>query len=294
MSEAVREDARAGFEVCPSGAALGAEIRGLDVRNLDDARFAALRAAWLDHKVLLIRDQQLSDDDLVRFASRFGPLDRAPASEYDDAGSQAGSRPEVWVISNVVENGRPIGALGADEAEWHTDMSYVPAPPMASVLYALEVPPAGGDTSFANMEAALAALHADLRQPIEGRMANHDSSYTSVGRLRKGAVPVRDVTKAPGARHPIIRTHPETGRQALYLGRRRNGWIVDMDVAESEALLDRLWAHCADPRFVWTHKWRPGDLLVWDNRCTNHRREAFDPASRRVMHRCQIKGDVPR
>lgn len=282
------------FEVVPTGAAVGAEIRGLDVRALDDATFSALRQAWLEHKVLLFRGQDLTDDDLVTFAGRFGALDLAPASATDDVGAQEKSRPEVWIISNVVEEGKPIGALGSDEAEWHTDMSYVDEPPMASVLYSLEIPPAGGDTSFANMELALAELPDDLRARIEGRIANHDSSYTSVGELRKGAAPVTDVTKAPGARHPVIRTHPETGVPSLYLGRRRNGWIVDMDVADNEALLDVVWAHCADPRFAWTHQWRTGDLLIWDNRSLNHRRDAFDPASRRVMHRCQIKGDVPR
>jgi taurine dioxygenase len=282
------------FEVVPTGAAVGAEIRGLDVRGLDDATFSALRQAWLQHKVLLFRGQDLTDDDLVGFAARFGALDLAPASATDDVGAQEKSRPEVWIISNVVEEGKPIGALGSDEAEWHTDMSYVAEPPMASVLYSLEIPPAGGDTSFANMELALAELPENLRAQIDGRIANHDSSYTSVGELRKGATPVTDVTQAPGARHPVIRTHPETGKQSLYLGRRRNGWIVDMDIAENDALLDALWAHCADPRFAWTHQWRTGDLLIWDNRSLNHRRDAFDAASRRVMHRCQIKGDVPR
>jgi len=192
------------------------------------------------------------------------------------------------------QDGKPIGSLGAGEAVWHTDMSYVDEPPMASVLYSLEIPPSGGDTSFANMVAALEALPDDLRAKIDGRIANHDSSYTSVGELRVGADPVTDVTKAPGARHPVIRTHPESGEKALYLGRRRNGWIVDMDGHENEALLDELWAHCADPRFAWTHQWRTGDLLIWDNRSLNHKREAFDPMSRRVMHRCQIKGDTPR
>lgn len=282
------------FEVVPTGAAVGAEIRGLDVRALDDATFAALRQEWLTHKVLLFRGQDLSDDDLVAFAGRFGALDLAPASATDDVGSQEKSRPDVWIISNVVEEGKPIGALGSDEAEWHTDMSYVDEPPMASVLFSLEIPPSGGDTSFANMEAALEALPDGTRAQLEGRIANHDSSYTSVGELRKGAEPVTDVTKAPGARHPVIRTHPESGEKSLYLGRRRNGWVVDMPTQESEDLLDELWAHCADDRFSWTHQWKTGDLLIWDNRSLNHKREAFDPKSRRVMHRCQIKGDTPR
>ena len=172
-------------------------------------------------------------------------------------------------------------------------MSYVDEPPMASCLYSVEIPSSGGDTSFANMYKALEALPADLREAIEGRSCNHDSSTTSVGELRAGADAVIDVTKAPGAKHPIIRTHPVTDGKSLYLGRRLNAYIDGLPLAESEALLDRLWAHCAKPEFAWTHQWRLGDLLIWDNRCAIHRRDAFDGSQRRVMHRTQIKGQQP-
>lgn len=283
------------IEVIPTGAALGAEVRGLDLsKPLTDAEFEAVQQAWYDHVVLLFRGQKITDDDLIRFSDRFGELDIAPASATDMAGGQALSRPEIWIISNVVENGRPIGALGDKEAEWHTDMSYVAEPPMASVLYSLEIPDAGGDTSFANMYKALEELPDDLRAAIEGRMCNHDSSTTSVGELRAGAGAVTDVRTAPGAKHPIIRTHPATGGKSLYLGRRLNGYIEGYSVAESETLLDRLWAHCAKPEFSWTHQWKVGDLLIWDNRCAIHRRASFDGSQRRVMHRTQIKGRAPR
>ena len=189
-------------------------------------------------------------------------------------------------------DGKPIGALGDKEADWHTDMSYVDNPPIASALYALEVPPSGGDTSFANMYRACETLPAELRRAIEGRLANHDSSTTSVGETRIGAETVLDVRSAPGARHDMIRRHPETGGEALYLGRRRNAYVPGLELAQSEALLDALWAHCTDPAFAWTHQWRAGDLLIWDNRCTIHRRDSFDPASRRVMHRTQIRAQV--
>ncbi|MBX3447764.1 MAG: TauD/TfdA family dioxygenase [Parvibaculaceae bacterium] len=282
-------------EVIPTGAALGAEIRGLDLsKPLGDADFEAVQQAWYDHIVLLFRGQKVSDDDLIRFSRRFGELDIAPASATDMAGAQEKSRPEIWIISNVIENGKPIGALGDKEAEWHTDMSYVAEPPMASVLYSLEIPSAGGNTSFANMYKALEELPADLRAAIEGRNCNHDSSTTSVGELRAGAAAVVDVREAPGAMHPAIRTHPATGGKALYLGRRLNGWLESYSVEESEKLLDRLWAHCAKPEFSWTHRWAVGDLLIWDNRCAIHRRESFDGRERRVMHRTQIKGDAPR
>jgi taurine dioxygenase len=283
------------IEVIPTGAALGAEIRGLDMsKPLTGAEFEAVQQAWYDHIVLLFRGQKVTDDDLIAFSKHFGELDIAPASATDMAGSQAKSRPEIWIISNVVENGKPIGALGDKEAEWHTDMSYVAEPPMASVLHSREIPSTGGDTSFANMYKALEALPADLRAAVEGRMCNHDASTTSVGELRAGADAVLDVRVAPGAKHPIVVTHPVTGGKALYLGRRLNAYIEGYSVAESEALLDRLWAHCAKPEFSWTHKWKVGDLLIWDNRCAIHRRDGFDGSERRVMHRTQIKGRAPR
>jgi taurine dioxygenase len=209
------------------------------------------------------------------------------------AGSQEKSRPEIWIISNVVENGKPIGALGDKEAEWHTDMSYVAEPPMASVLHALEIPQKGGDTSFGNMYKALETLPDDLRREIENRVCNHDSSMTSVGELRAGAGAVVDVRHASGAKHPMIRTHPATGGKALYLGRRLNGYVPGLALRDSEDLLDALWTHCTKPEFIWTHQWRVGDLLIWDNRCAIHRRDAFNGAERRVMHRTQIKGDRP-
>tara|TARA_R110002110_G_scaffold3104_11_gene15945 strand:+ start:10961 stop:11818 length:858 start_codon:yes stop_codon:yes gene_type:complete len=283
------------IEIIPTGAALGAEVRGLDLsKPLSGDAFEAVRQAWYDHIVLLFRGQKISDDDLIRFSRHFGTLDIAPASATDMAGGQKKSRPEIWIISNVVENGKPIGALGDKEAEWHTDMSYVAEPPMASVLYSLEIPSSGGDTSFANMYMALEELPADLRAAVETRIVRHDASTTSTGELRAGAHAVADVRAAPGAKHPAIRTHPETGGKALYLGRRLNGYLEGYGVEESEVLLDRLWAHCAKPQFSWTHRWALGDLLIWDNRVAIHRRDSFAQSARRVMHRTQIKGDAPR
>jgi len=282
------------MQVIPTGAALGAEVRGVDLTQpLSAEEFDAIEQAWLDHSVLLFRDQKLSDEELIRFSQHFGALDIAPASATDMAGAQEKSRPEIWIISNVIENGKPIGALGDKEAEWHTDMSYVDEPPMASVLNAREIPRTGGDTSFGNMYKALETLPDELRREIEDRICNHDSSTTSVGELRAGAGEVVDVREAPGAKHPMIRTHPATGGKALYLGRRLNGYVQGMDLDASEALLDALWAHCTKPEFTWTHQWKVGDLLVWDNRCTIHRRDSFNGAERRVMHRTQIKGDRP-
>jgi taurine dioxygenase len=273
----------------------GFEVRGLDLgRPLAAENARHLRQAWCRGSLLVFRDQAMDEAALVRFSRIFGELEMPPASSTRRAGDGGiATQPEIWVISNVVENGKPIGALGYGEAEWHTDMSYIDTPPTASVLYGLEVPPAGADTWFASQHAAYEGLPAELKQRIGGRRANHDSSYTSAGELRSGAAPPAAADQAPGARHPIVRTHPETGRSALYLGRRRNGWIEGLGLAESEALLDRLWAECVRDEYLYVHKWRRGDLLVWDNRAVVHRRDAFDNAHRRVLLRTQVKGDRP-
>ena len=279
-----------GIEVIPTGNAPGAEIRGVDLgRELSGGDVERIRSAWLEHCVVFFRGQAMGDEDLVRFSRQIGDPELGPASEISRAGGSSAPRlPEVWVISNVVENGVPIGSLGSGEAEWHTDMSYVDQPPIASVLHAIEIPDVGADTSFANMYEALARLPADLRERIGGRFANHDSSYTSAGDLRVGADPVVDVTRAPGARHPVVLRHPESGRDALFLGRRTNGYVHGLPVEESEALLDSLWAECTRAELVYRHQWRVGDVLMWDNRCVIHRRDEFDPDSRRIMHRTQI------
>lgn len=278
------------MQIVPTRSALGAEVQGIDLaQELSEDDFQKVRSAWLDHGVIFFRDQAIGDEMLMRFSRRFGEPEPSPASERARAGSgSAPDFPEIWVISNVVENGKPIGSLGAGEAEWHTDMSYAARPPIASVLYALEIPATGGDTYFANMYDAFAGLPKDLREKIQGRQANQDSSYTSAGELRAGADPVVDVTHAPGARHPIVLPHPDTGRDALYLGRRTNGYICGLPLTESEALLDTLWAACTRAELVYRHRWRVGDLIMWDNRCVIHRRDSFDPVARRIMHRTQI------
>ena len=277
------------FEIVQQTAGLGAEIRGIDISApLDAAVVAGLRTAWLENLVLVFRGQSLSDDALVSFSRRFGELDRVPGWEpYSPDG-----HPEVLVVSNVKQAGTAIGVLGDGEAAWHTDMSYLADPPTASLLYSWEIPPDGGDTNFMNMYAALAAMPPELRGEIEHASLNHDSSEDSSGRLRDGFAPVSDVSQAPGACHPVIRVHPETGRQALFLGRRLNAYVLGMPVAESEELLDRIWQFCTQEQFVYRHRWKKGDLVMWDNRCTMHRRDPFDPASRRVMHRTQIKDPV--
>jgi taurine dioxygenase len=287
-SKAARDAAVDSIDVIPTGAALGAEVWGVDLTALDDRQFAALRRAWHQHQVILVRGQTLGDQDLVAFSRRFGDLDWAPVQETGRRFVEG--LPEIYIVSNVKLNGEPIGSLGAGEAVWHTDMSYLDTPPMASTLYALEVPPSGGNTSFCSMYAIYEALPAELKRRIAGLKIKHDGTYNSGGFLRQGVTATDDPRTSPGAVHPLVCTHPDTGCQMLYLGRRRNAYLVGLELAESEALLDELWRFVERPEFKWEHVWRVGDLVMWDNRCTMHRRDPFDDATRRIMHRTQIKG----
>jgi taurine dioxygenase len=288
-------------EVVPFAAGLGAEIRGVDLRHpLAVSDRDQMRLAWQRYLVLLIRDQTLTDEQHMAFTRSFGELeysaDALVEKNYGVAGG-SGARskapPEIAVISNIVENGKPIGGLGSGEAFWHTDSSFVEVPSAGSFLRAIELPPAGGATYFVNMYSALEALPAEVRERISGLRAVHSVTHSSSGKPRKGFETVTDVSKVPGAVHPLVRTHAETGRKCLFLGRRLNAYVVGLPVAESEALLDTLWAHTTQDKFTWRQDWRIGDLVMWDNRCTMHRRDAFDPTTRRLLHRTQIKGDRP-
>lgn len=277
----------ASLHVEPLPHALGACVTQVDLRHLDAPAFSAIRATWLEHLVIVIRDQQLTDDDLTTFSARFGVLDEVPIVSKGQAPRY---NKNISVISNLIENGVPIGGLGDDEVLWHSDTSYRNFPPSASVLQALEVPAQGGNTGFANMYLALETLPADLRAAIKGKAIKHDLRYTSGGQLRPGYTGKEDIRSTPGPSHAIVRRHPETGCNALYLGRRPHAYVSGLPLAESEALLDALWAHAGQPQASWHHQWKVGDILIWDNRCAMHRRDAFDPHSRRIMHRTQCKG----
>ena len=277
--------------VKPLNAAVGAEISGVNLSRLTDAEFTQIEQAWNRHGALLFRDQRITDDDLLTFSRRFGELDPPPNQEHGRQSPEG--YPDIYVVSNVLDDkGAPIGALGAGEAVWHTDMSYLQEPPDASMLYSLEVPPTGGDTWVLGMQAAWSTLPETLKAKVRGRRIKHDGTYNSGGYLRKGVTPTDDPHKAPGAWHPAVIAHPATGAPSLYLGRRRNSYVEGLSPAESEALLDALWAHIEGPELRYQHRWRIGDLLLWDNRSTMHRRDPFDNATRRVMHRTQIKGKV--
>lgn len=282
-----------GFRVRPSGAALAADIEELDLsRPLDPGTVAELRRAWMEHLVLRFRGQKLSLDDLERFSRYLGQLEKAPIT--GSGKPHLPERPYVAVMSNIVVDGKPIGGLGAGEAIWHTDMSYNEITPTGSVLYAVEIPAAGGNTNFANMVLAYERLPADLKRRVDaGLMCKHDASTNSAGERRAGFEGVDDPREVPGAVHPVARTHPETGRKALFLGRRRNAYLMGLPLDESEALLDELWKAATDPALVWSQQWRVGDLLIWDNRAVIHHRDAFDATDRRLLYRTQMVGERP-
>ena len=274
------------FKVTPLGT-LGAEIKGMELARAAARDIEEIKKAWYRHDVLVFRNQRLTDDDLLRFSRHFGALD-SPPNQGAGRKSPPGY-PEVYVVSNVLdEQGEPIGALGDGEAAWHTDMSYAPQPPDASMLYSLEIPAQGGDTSFCSMKAALAKMPAALIARIRNLDIKHDGTYDSGGYLRKGVTASKDPRRSVGTPHPAIIEHPMSGQPALYLGRRLNAYIMGLELAESERLLDEIWSYVETA--VYRHRWAVGDLVLWDNRTTMHRRDAFDPRARRIMHRTQIKG----
>jgi taurine dioxygenase len=265
-----------------------AEIQEIQLDRITDSEFEWLYAAWLQYGVLRIRNQDLDDEQLQAFSQRFGPLEEAPFGRMPEAEKAKIKNRFVTTLSNIKVDCKPIGGLGNDEATWHSDMTYSETPPPASLLLGIEIPDQGGDTHFADQRAALAALPAALRQRIESLSVKHNAAHTSVGKLRPGFEAFDDPRDAPGAIHPMIKTHNETGKPALYLGRREWAYIPGMTVEESDDLLDALWTYVAIKEITWTQQWQPFDLIIWDNRCVMHRRDGFDQNSRRYMRRCQV------
>lgn len=300
------------IRVTPLGGPLGAQVDAGDLRAITDEQYSEIRRAWLEHHVLRFRGLDFNDDDLVAFSRRFGDYQPSnpnphPAARDDLPGAEGVAKaaprirqaprdaryPQISVVSNIVDGGVALGTLGDGELVWHSDQSSFEAPPSATMLYSIEVPLGQGRTGFLNTHLAYESLPDDLRRRIEGRQLKHDDSYDSSGYLRPGHVPVTDVRVSPGRLHPIVCSHPETGRAALFLGRRPFAWIEGLSVDESEDLLNALWSHLDQERFVWRQEWLKGDLIIWDNRSTMHQREAFDPKARRLMHRVMIKGSRP-
>ena len=273
-----------GFAVRPLSGAIGAEITGVDLRNaIDDALAGRLLDAWHRHLVILLRGQELSEDDQVRFAERFGPPAKIHTSQF------VRSHPAVMLISNIREDGKPIGALPDGEMQFHTDQCHQEIPAKASMLYAIEVPSVGGNTLFANAYLAYETLPAEIKRRLDGRKALNAYDYDTAATVRRSEVP----EGAPSCWHPVVRTHPATGRKALYVNRLMTRRIEGLDPAESEDLLAFLFDHQEQPQFVYEHVWRPGDLLMWDNRCTLHARTDFSADERRLLRRVTILGEKP-
>ena len=292
------------LEVVPTGAALGAEIRGVDLAQpMSEEVKGALRDAWTEHLVLLFRDQEMTEEQHLDATRIFGEA-VVPAAKayYDKAGKEqtwAAKYAEITVVHNLDDDGNPVQqneSLGSGEVVWHNDNSYAEKPPAGSMLYGRRLPPSGGNTCFSNQYTAYETLPEDVKQKIEGKTAVHDASRNSAGTLRPGVKLPTKPSEVPGPHHPLVCTHPESGRKALYLGRRRaypSQYIDDMEEQESEALLDFLWEHACRDELVWAHVWRLGDVLLWDNRCTMHYREPHAGTHPRLMHRTQIAGAQP-
>ncbi len=264
------------MQVTPTGDALGAEISDLDLTNpLSDQDAEQVRQALLDHCVIFFRDQQITDHDQVRFTSHFGkPVEHVRKQRDREVR-------EIFIISNVKENGEPIGALGSDELDFHSDLSYMPQPGTISVMYAVEIPSVGGATTWCNCAVAYEALDESMKQRLQGLWAVHRH-------------PIPEQNPPEPATHPVVRSHPVTGGKSLYVSPHLTSHIVDMSENDSRELLQTLYQHQSQPQFVWSHDWQVSDLLIWDNRPTMHRREPFPDAERRIMKRTQVfNSEIP-
>jgi taurine dioxygenase len=277
-----------GLEIRPLTKHIGAELRGVDLRQpLDEATQKAIYKAWLDHLVIVFPDQKLEQEDLLRVSSYFGEIGalRRPPKFFPPGFNRL--LPNIMLISNIRENGEPIGALPDGEMMFHHDMIHAPIPHNGTFLYSVEIPTHGGNTLFASGYAAYDTLDPSLRDKLEGKTALHLYNY---GSTKKGD---GHGTKAFGeSKHPLFRTHEETKRKAIYVNRLMTTGIEGMSEEESQPLLDAVFDHAEKPEFVYEHVWSVGDLLLWDNRCSSHARTDFPADQRRLMLRTTIEGTV--
>jgi taurine dioxygenase len=286
MSVAVKSKTK--FDVVPLTQHIGAEIRGLDLRQQPDAEtVAAIYQAWLDHLVLIFPEQKLEQEDLIRATSFFGQqgkLSRPP--KYFPKGYSK-LLPGIMMISNIRENGEPIGALPDGEMMFHHDMIHAEIPSKATLLYSVEIPSTGGNTLFASGYAAYETLDPAIRGRLEDKRALHHYNYgTTVKGDSRG-------TEAFAEReHPVFRTHEDTGRKAVYVNRLMTVKVLDLPEDVSDRLLNAVYDHAERPEFVYEHVWRTGDLLLWDNRCSSHARTDFPSTERRLMFRTTVEGNV--
>ncbi|MBC8056078.1 MAG: TauD/TfdA family dioxygenase [Rhizobiales bacterium] len=273
-------------------APLGAEVTGLDLgKPLAAADFARIHRAHLDHHVLVFRDQRITPQQQIEFSRRFGPLQIHVLHQF-----QLKGHPEILVVSNIVENGKPVG-LGDAGHYWHSDLSYKPHPSLGSMLHAQELPAEGGDTLFANMHLAWETLPAPLRQAVEGRRAEHSylAKYEELRRRSPWRPKLSDaqIAEVKPVEHPIVRTHPETGRKALFVSEHFTTRITDLPEDESRDLLAQLFAHSVRPEHIYRHRWQAHDMVFWDNRSLMHLAAGCPEDQRRRLNRTTIEGDVP-
>jgi taurine dioxygenase len=279
-------------QILPFDAPLGAEVIGLDLsRPVDPATFKRIHQAHLDHHVLVFRDTRITPAQQVDFSRRFGPLQIHVLRKFQLSGT-----PEVLVVSNIKENGEPIG-LGDAGAYWHSDLSYKDTPSLGSLLHAQELPGEGGDTLFANQHLAFDTLPEALRRAIDGRLAEH--SYLAKYEELRARNPYRpaltqaQIDEVVPVQHPIVRTHPETGRRALFVSEHFTTGIVGLPQDESDALLAELFALSTRASLVYRHQWQPHDLVFWDNRSVMHLAAGTPDHERRLLYRTTIEGDTP-
>lgn len=278
----------------PLSPELGAEVVDADLsRPVDDRAFEQIREALeRHHGVLLFRDVNLMPEQHCALARRFGPIERHAADAFAHP-----VHPDILIVSNIMQQGKPIGAIFAGQY-WHSDMSYVKKPPRQSLLYGLEIPAVGGDTMFANMYRAYDTLSAAMQRFLGGLKAVHDYTHaydTYFNKLKERPPLTAEIkAKVPPVEHPIVRTHPGTGRKCLFVNAGFTTGIVGMPDDESKPLLEFLFRHCTRPEFIYRHQWRSRDLVIWDNSCTLHFAVAdYDLAVPRLLHRVTVAGDVP-
>ena len=270
-----------------------ADIEGFDFDNYTQQDIDEVRRYWLQHGVLRFQKTSMSDAQQVAFSRHFGEFVIHPKQ------LQEGGHPthkEILVISNVMTDGKPSGAMGNSEATWHTDTWFYERPPAGAILRAVAVPPTGGDTYFLSSYHAYETLPEALKKAVDGRQIFFQNVYDKTGKLRlgKSASKTRDFREWSGIVHPLVRLHGETGRKSLYLGGTSEGaWIVGMPLDESESLIAELWQHTTTTSEVFVQQWDVGDIMMWDNRCTMHRRDGFDPNTIRIMHRTTTSGERP-
>jgi taurine dioxygenase len=268
----------------------GVEVQGVNLADLSDAQFAELHGIWRANGAMLVRGQEkMTDAQFEAFSKRFGELD--PPPNQGVGRKNVPGFPDLYVVSNEVDkSGDPLGALGYSEAVWHTDMSYLPVPPIASMLWALRLPAWGGNTWVAGMCGAFENLPPALKEQAKKLRIKHDGTRDSAGNVRKGVEDDPNPMTAKGYAHPAVIKDPGTGKPALFLGRRPRAYVMGLPLPESEALLDELWKHAIGKSNVYEHRWTVGDVLIWSNYSTMHRRDEFDKGTIRRMHRSQIKG----